>query len=693
MQGGSRFFGGLVAAALWLALGSTARAEGWSALADRVFEHLTAEQGLPRSIVTAIAQDADGFLWAGTQGGLARWDGYRFKNYRLNRQDPNALQDHFINVIHSDRKGRLWIGTASGGLSRYDRDNDRFATYGAGANGLSSVLVAAVIDDGGDGLWVGTDGGLDHLAPDTGQITHLRRSEGDANSLPDNHIHALLLDRAGALWVGSANGLSRRARGASGFESVVLPAQGKLDIRSLMQASDGRVWVGTANRGAFALDPTTGAAQAVDLSVFQGGAIDIIPAIAEIAPGEILIATYGHGLLMASGATLNVRAITHNRVVPTSLGDNRVWSLYQDRSGIVWVGDFAGLDRASFQPQNADTLFGAAGRPNGITNEDVTAVRQVADGRTWLGLYDKGVVAIDPQAGTIEPLPLGPAPDHMVIFSFTSLPNRDVLIGTVKGLYRTTIEGRGLKRLQWPGHDPLSRIDAVYVDGDRVWVGGRDEGLWMLDGIEGELKAQRPAEFDSFTDQRITAIVPAIDHSLWIGTWFGVTRIDRGGHVLERIVPDSKNPHALSAGHVGTLLTDREGRLWAGLAGGGIDVLVAHEKDGTARFAQLHGLPNPNIGQLLADDAGKIWLSSMDGVAAIDSDNFAVRALQRADGVAIPEYWHASGAVTATGDVLFGGRGGAHPHPASSTHVDVHASDCDHRPANWRKARTGGPAK
>lgn len=103
----------------------------WSKLADIVFQQVGQDQGLPHAIATAVAQDGQGFLWVGSFGGLSRWDGYRFRTYQAD-QSPGALLDNYVQTLHGDAQGRLWIGTNSAGLQRYDPVTDRFVSYPVG---------------------------------------------------------------------------------------------------------------------------------------------------------------------------------------------------------------------------------------------------------------------------------------------------------------------------------------------------------------------------------------------------------------------------------------------------------------------------------------------------------------------------------------------------------------------------------
>ena len=82
------------------------------------FEHLSVSQGLMQESVLAVAQDAQGFMWFGTQAGLARYDGYRMMAFRNVVNDPASLANNWVRVLHVDRKGRLWVGT-DGGMDLY----------------------------------------------------------------------------------------------------------------------------------------------------------------------------------------------------------------------------------------------------------------------------------------------------------------------------------------------------------------------------------------------------------------------------------------------------------------------------------------------------------------------------------------------------------------------------------------------
>jgi len=627
-------------------------------MADPVFRHFTAADV---SDANAFAEDAQGFLWIGGQGGLSRWDGYRFRSYSADPTLPGTLPDSYILALHADESGRLWVGTIAGGLARYDPLTDSFVHYPAGKTGLSHVSVSAMADDGAGGLWVGTGAGLDHLDPVSGEVK--RQHAG----VPGGRVLAILRDRAGTVWVGTSRGLVRREEGAAEFTAVLLPApHGAIpSVTRLLQDSAGRIWVGTRPHGAFVMEPGESSARPVhEDGVASALTSDDVLGLVEAAPGEIWIGTLGEGVLVVdtnSGRTHRVRS---QASLPTSLRDDDVNAMYRDRSGDVWLSTVTAISQ--HDPQRAvSTLFGIRGRGNGISHANVPFVLSMPDGRVWLSVGDGGVDIMDPVHGRVAQLrpdashPLTALPKGRVL-AMAMAPGGDVYLGTQQGLYRADRNGRGMRRVNLAQRGATAAVWALRFDGDRLWFGGLD-GLWTLTmrpGAAPELK--RPEGDPSLIEQGVTAIERAPD-AIWVGTRLGVFRVDKATGALESMPADAADPTALISGYVASLLLDQRGRLWVTSMGGGIHVLERRDADGRPRFRRLgtpDGLPSTGVDKLLETADGQVWASTDDGLAVIDPVSLNVRPLKRADGVAISGYWTNAGALTAAGELLFGGLGG-----------------------------------
>lgn len=658
----------LLAAECWGAVADvTAR---WGALADVVFEHLARDNELPNSTApTALAEDGEGFLWVGTQNGLARWDGYHFRSYKADPSIPGTLPDNVVKQLHTDSLGRLWIATNSGGLARYDRDRDRFVTYSAGQSGLSNTSLRDVTDDGAGGVWVATDAGLDHLRAATGQIEHLRHDSADPDSLPDNRIRSLFRDSEGALWVGTAAGLVRREAGSTRFAPISLGLPpGRVAVAwSFFQDSAGRVWVGTVRQGAYVIDLKQHTTRAILESNVSQSTLQTegIRAIAEVRPGTIWLGTDGHGIVAVDTANFQTRRIRHDPTLLSSLADDMVQAIHTDRSGLVWICTNRGISRYNSRQAAVYTVFGGSSRPASLSDSDVDSVLPMPDGRIWLGLGSNGIDVLDPNG--LRVAALRPDPEHPTtglprdyVNALIRGPSGDVYVGTEQGLYRADRLAQRVVRLSVPQHDPGVAVWTLHLEQNVLWVGGFD-GLWSLSlGPDGSATGAS-GDVEGLTDQRVTVIERGAGGSLWVGTKNGLNRLDPATHAMERIFPDPQDPNALSAGYVATLLTDRRGRLWVGTLGGGIDVMDGRGSDGRPHFIRLgarQGLVSENIDKLLEDEHGQVWASTDDGLALVNPSTFAIRTLRRAEGVPIANHWAGAGATTEQGELLFGAVGG-----------------------------------
>lgn len=682
-------------------------------VADIVFQHLNENNGLANPVVTAFAEDGDGFLWVGSQNGLQRWDGYRFWSYKQALGSAASLPDNLVQTLHTDWQGRLWVGTSSGGLAMYDRTHDSFIRYRHGAGDLSGADVFSILGDGGRGLWVGTDTGLAHLDTDTGQFTPV--SLAASNGRVPQHASALLRDAQGSLWVGTEQGLQRSLRpdasapGKTLFQPVPLPLKegAATQVQVLYLDRAGRVWVGTS-LGIYVVDraedsamfpdgtarPVPGPAVRALIATGSGSellASQIYLSIAETTSGEIWLGTQDEGILAVDpnrGAPWAVRHIGHDDGIPTTLSDDLVYAEHLDRSGVLWIGTRRGISYLNANPRSIFSVLGGPQKQKSIRDTNVYFVLTRPDGSVWLALSHGGVDILDASGKRTSEIVSGTA------LSDTALPSGavnglvadvdgSVLITTKRGLYRATApilqaDGHAAPRLAFLpfGKDASIEISRVLPDAGKLWIGGSN-GLWIFDPAKGSATAARPEMQRPLTDQRVTVLMrepaPSIASgptlatvpsflsgpSLWIGTQNGLNRLELNTHAVENILPDAADPEALGGGYISSLLTDRKGRLWVGTFSGGIDVLEGRDSQGRPRFHRIiDGLPNENIDTLLEARDGKIWASTDGGLAVIDPDTFEMRILHREDGADLAAYWNDSGAVSAAGDLLFGGIGG-----------------------------------
>lgn len=668
----------LAAAALVLGAAAPAGAapEGrrWAQLADITFQHLSQEQGLPNAIATAVAEDGQGFLWVGTLGGLARWDGYRFKVYKGDTQRAGALPDNYVQSLYGDEHGRLWVGTSAAGLFRHDPATDRFVPIPVGGpQGLSHVSVRQIADDGAGGLWVVTDGGLDHLDPASGRIEHASAAGGWAEAA-GTQVWAVLRDRRGQFWLGSAAGLFRRPAAGAPLQAVPLrPGHvAQPQPQALAQDSAGRIWAGSLHEGLFVLadEGEAAAAEVREAGVAEADELlsnSQITSLLEVQPGEMWVATLGQGIVAVDCEHHASRRIRHVPAWSVSLADNAMRTLYRDRAGLIWAASNRGLSRHDPQQNAVLTRLGVSpsvvdALDSRFISSEISWIQPMPDGRLWLGTHKSGIDIVDASGERVDALRPDPRrpetalpPD--IVLGMARVGSDGVYIATKRGLYRCDADGRRLRRVTLPGRDPAASTWAVLADGGTLWIGGQFDGLWRLDLASGQ---GRPVTLAApgLTDQRIMVLARGADGGLWVGSRNGLNRVEPAtGGVVQYPAGGARG---LSAGFVTALMTDERGRLWVGSYGGGIDVLPApgHEGDAMLRLGPAQGLPDGTVNALQQDQRGQVWASTDDGLALIDPATLKLRSLRRAEGVVFSTYWTGAAARTERGELLFGGAGG-----------------------------------
>jgi ligand-binding sensor domain-containing protein len=292
------------------------------------------QDGLPEQVVQAFAQTADRYLWIGTTGGLVRFDGDRFLTF--DRENTPAFSDNNVFCLTVSRDNALWIGMEGGGLIRYrDRTFHSFSSN----NGLTNAFVRVVYEDSRGRIWVGTDSGLFVVSGE-----RLERVDNTA-TIPAIAVHAIHEDRHGQLWVGGSKFLRLNDNGA--FEYNLRGEASQNRVKSIMETSDGTVWVGTVS-GLQKMTPQDASFKAVPE---VSGTVRVLH---EMSDGTLWIGTIGRGLLTYRDHRFS--GIT----VPDPLPSNTVLNLFEDVEKNVWIGTQGGMLRLIKTPVRTVKLPDAA---------------------------------------------------------------------------------------------------------------------------------------------------------------------------------------------------------------------------------------------------------------------------------------------------------------------------------------------
>lgn len=203
-------------------------------------QRFTSADGLPSNAVHQIVEDRHGYLWFATEDGLARFDGHRFKVWRIEQ----GLADNQLLAIASDARDQLWIGTGHGQLMRMSPDRGHVEVFdGARFPSLAGTAISVVLPAPDGTIWFGTrDAGLFRLGPERRLRQYLPTRRGDG--VPDRTVEHLAMTADGSLWVGTPRGLARWRDGR--FFATEPGLLGTAPVTALVVDATGRLWVGGA---------------------------------------------------------------------------------------------------------------------------------------------------------------------------------------------------------------------------------------------------------------------------------------------------------------------------------------------------------------------------------------------------------------------------------------------------------------
>jgi len=568
---------------LSIVAGASARGEIPQTSSPFLVTRWTTENGLPQNSVTAIAQTPDGYLWLGTFGGLARFDGVHFTIF--NSGNTPALISNRISTLHVGRDGSLWIGAETGEVTRFrDGRFSLFARFTAG--GYSNQVIWNIYEDRGGSLWVSTQeqGMTRFVGGDAARAEFYDERYG----LPSSAIKNVCEDRDGNLWVCTKRGLALFQPGQSGGLGK-FTTQLKSDAE-LLRASphpDGGLWLFTETV----------------LHRFQQGrltphlnyppkTIAVVP-FSETAAGDLLFG-YSTARLFQIGRTSGV--LTEHKLMAEDKSEQdkilTIYSLCADREGNVWIGTIGGgLWRLSRRRvtmlQPVKNSHDAGGGP----------VLEDRRGNLWFGTVG-GLFRLTAGGFTAEFTrdDRRQQGDWRVDAMYEDAAG-DVWFGIINGVARYR-EG-SFTKYRLPGIDRIQSLG-----------GDRQGNLWLgtLQGLVrfGDRRIYRQA--DGLINDDVRFIFEDRAGALWLGTPQGLSRFQDGRFT------NFTTAQGLSNNFVRAIHEDADGTLWLGTYGGGLNRM---RNGRIAHITTKHGLFDDFISRIIPGtgvDDDTFWLLGNRGI-------------------------------------------------------------------------------
>ncbi|MCU0236795.1 MAG: diguanylate cyclase [Acidobacteria bacterium] len=589
------------------------------------FEILGLKEGIPQSQVSALAQDREGYLWVGTWGGLARFNGSEFRNFF--RED--GLHSTRIQELLVASDATLWIATVAG-VSRW-RDH-RLEMLKEPA--VTSVRCRALAEDARRRIWVGTDNGVVVIAGETATLLH----PGGGKDGPV--VQDILFDREGIL-VAADNGLWRYSGDALQQPAAVAgPGTVAPDsYRALAVTAEG-LWLGTTDTGAWLRNDKGWRNWA------EGpGAPRSIYRMAVEPSGILYIATSDNGLFRKHPGS----AVLEHWGPENGLPSKVVSAVLEDRENNVWVGtDIGGLARLSgmavinhtekqglpsacvfgitpgdhpdslwlgtmrgavhYQVRPVPRVLESLRAEDGLGNEWVWKVLRTDDGTLWF-MTDSALLFRRPGESAVRSLPAEvpfprTVPYEMVIDGQGNLWGCGEWSGG--GLARRDRQGRWRGWKTTPAGEPLTIVTRL--------TPRRQGGVWLMSrGViyqcDGEALSRLDAPCPLAGSVNISSIFEDSRGRLWAGSDAGLAVLETTG--AWRLLNDSPG---FTNHHVFFIGEDWKGTIWVNTARGAFRFLADYKVEA---FTPDDGLADweTNAYGFFSDARGEIWIGTVNGLS------------------------------------------------------------------------------
>ena len=583
------------------------------------FRNYSIEDGLSESVVNAIAQDEEGYLWVGTGYGLNQFDGFEFENYYM----EDGLLNNSIQSLYLDRENRFWVGT-EGGVNIVRKDS--IHTIPA-LQPLESSTILSIYQDSQKGMWFTTDGeGVWHWDPNK-NLTQYREVHG----MGSNRVRAVVEDQQGIMWFATRDGLTMLEEGD--FKTFTTQ-DGLPDnrLRDLVLLEDGTLWV--ASRGGLCKIANR---EATCFTEKDGLINNRIQSISKDENENLWLGT-------EEGVSHFSKGNFKSYSVDKGLANEMIHATHYDDEGNIWFGTFGG-GVSIFLGDYVETYTIEEGLPNNV----VTSIAEDHRGQFWVSTYGGGITKINDDE--LETLTTRDGLVDNKVYTLTADLQNRLFIGTRWGL--SIYENNSFANFD-ETELPYRKIRAIFPlnAGNDFLLGTYGEGIIKYSNDS----FNQFTEEDGLANNTVMSLEQTDDGSVWVATYGGVS-VMKDSTFTNYTIEDGL-PH----NGVLDVLVDQKGELWVTTFGG----IARFTDGGFEAITPADGLPDVVCYFIEQDERGIYWVGTNKGVIRFDYEAFKeqdserqiFKLITREQGLAANEMNAGASFKDSNGRLWFGSVGG-----------------------------------
>ncbi|HSD64552.1 MAG TPA: two-component regulator propeller domain-containing protein [Ignavibacteriaceae bacterium] len=506
-------------------------------------------------------------------------------------------------------------------------------------NGLSQSNVTCIFQDQKGFMWFGTQDGLNRF--DGYNIKVFKNIPSDTNSLINNFIFSIYETPDGILYIETQGGGFQKFNPLS--ESFTRLSKKSVDLKNAKistvgafhQDSDGVEWTGGlgSGTGLKRVDNNTGKTTFYKHDPSNPASLsdDKVYSVYRDHSGNLWIGTH-NGLDQMNEKTGEFVHFRHNPDDPYSISDNWVWPIYEDSRGYLWIGTVnGGLNR--FNPGNKtfNHFVNVPSDPTSISDNFIFSIYEDRGGTMWIGTSIGGVNYFNTSTELFhhfahEPDNKNSLSDNYVL-SMCVDNTGTYWIGTMQGGLNSFNYNKNLFK-NYVSNPAASEglssnaVQTLFEDKTgTLWIGTFSSGLDALNSARTTFKHYKndPNDPNSLSDNRIYALTQDKQGNIWIGTYGGgLNKLDPATGKVVRYMHKEDDPNSLSSNSVWAVAIDNSGKIWLGTFGGGVNIFDPASNQVT-RFHNIANDPtslsDDHVLRIFIDKQDNVWIGTTKGLS------------------------------------------------------------------------------
>jgi ligand-binding sensor domain-containing protein len=626
------------------------------------FHKLGFQQGLHDGIIRCIHQDKYGYIWVGSVGAVNKYNGRSIKRYIHMQDDSLSPLGTQPRAMHSDQKGRFWIGFENG-LMQFDFSKEQFLL----TKHFKNVFIRSICSVSENILFVGTHKGLYKYDIQMDTVFWYANSEKAIHQpLKKNKVYRLFY-KDGIVYVGSEQGLLTLNVQTDVCQSTVYGNKIDGPIASVDIDLENNIWFcsfGGVKLGKIRFKERDVINYNHYLEI--GNEEQPFHAVESIVDfkNRVWVATVNQGVMLLDSVTGQFIKILHKENIPSSPSGNSYRCMFLDNTGLIWLGlDVEGINYFDPDKNLFATIMPFPNKDGFKLNQVGRAVTSANDNKLWFGNHD-GVSSYNIENGSYQ-IYRNEKKGKKVLYtnhvrSIYCDEANNTWIGTSKGVNRYNYATHQMEFI-----DPKVLPHSFYnsINGDKsgnIWFCTNDRAsLYWYNTKENKYgNISTHPQLKKYAGYApISYVFEDSKNRLWLSTTRkGVVMFDKNNKTVRHFTASDTSQFRLSGNLVVDIKEDKNGYIWLSTFTG-ITALNIDSKQ-VMHFNAHNGLPGNMAGPLVIDDKDRVWAGVNGGLVLIDKDRKKVKVFTERDGLASAGFSEHAGINTKSDHIVLSSNSG-----------------------------------